>query len=74
MNRHTLIDLNLVELKDYPLMVNLDKCNGGCNVLSPKICVPKEIKDRNVRVFNMITKIKLNNAKTYFMQLQMQIQ
>ena len=37
-------------------MFNLNKCIGSCNVLSPKICVTKERKDINVKVFNMITK------------------
>ena len=35
-------------------MISLNKCAGSCNVLSPKICVPKETKDINLRVFNMI--------------------
>ena len=39
MVRPTLIDLNHVELKYYPFMISLYKCNGSCNVLSPKICV-----------------------------------
>ena len=55
MVRPTLIDLNPVELKYYPFMISLDKCNGSCNVLSPKKCVLKETKDVNVKVFNMIT-------------------
>ena len=54
MIRPTFIDLNPVELKYCPFMVNLDKCNGSINVLSPKICVPKEAKDINITVFNMI--------------------
>ena len=29
------------ELKCYPFMISLDKCTGSCNVLSPKIVVPK---------------------------------
>ena len=37
--RPTVTDLNPVELIYYPFMINLDKCNGTCNVLSPKICV-----------------------------------
>ena len=37
----TLIDFNSVELKYYQFMISLDKCNGSCNVLSPKICVTK---------------------------------
>ena len=55
MVRPTLIDINPVELKCYPLMISLNKCNGSCYVLSPKICVPKEIKNINVKAFNMIT-------------------
>ena len=55
MFRPTLIYLNPVELKYYPFMINLDKCNGNCNVLSQKICVTKETKDINIKVFHMIT-------------------
>ena len=62
MVRPTLIDLNPVELKYYPFMISLDKCNGSCIVLSPKICVPKKTKDINVKVFSMIT--NKNEAKT----------
>ena len=60
MIRPTLIDLNPVELKYHPFMTSLDQCNGSCNVLSPKICVPKETKYINVKASNMITiKMKL---------------
>ena len=38
----TLIDLNPVELKYFRFMMRLDKRNRSCNVLSPKICVPKK--------------------------------
>ena len=61
MVRPILIDLNSAELKYYPFMISLDKCSGSCNVLSPKICVPKETKDINVKAFNMIT--NKNEAK-----------
>ena len=36
-------------------MISLNKCTGSCNVLSPKMCVPKETKGINVKAFNMIT-------------------
>ena len=42
-------------------MVSLDKCAGSCKVLSPKLCVPKETKDINIKAFNMMT--KKNEAK-----------
>ena len=53
----TIIDLNPFELKYDPFIVGLDKCSRSCNVLSPKICVPKKTKktkDINVKVFNMM--------------------
>ena len=43
-------------------MISLDKCTRICNALSPKICVPKETKDINVKAFNTIT--NKNEAKT----------
>ena len=55
MFRPTLIDLNPIELKYYPFMISLHKCNGICNVLSPKMCVLKKTKNINVKVFYMIT-------------------
>ena len=61
MARPALIDMNLVELKDYSLMISIDKCTGSCNALSPKICIPKESKDVYVKAFNMIT-IKDNKS------------
>ena len=57
--RPTLIDLNPVELKDFPFMISLNKCIGSCNVLLPKIYVSKETKDINVNEFNTTTKMKL---------------
>ena len=41
--RPTLIDLNPVEFKYYPVMISLDKCSGSQNAadaLSTKIFVP----------------------------------
>ena len=45
-------------------MISLNKCTGNCNVVSPKICVPKETKDINVKIFNMITNKDKANAMT----------
>ena len=39
MVRSTLIDLNPVELKHYPVIIILDKCSGSFNVLFPKVIV-----------------------------------
>ena len=62
MVRPTIIELNPVELKNYPFIISLDKCTGSCNVLSPKICVPKETNNINVKAFNMTA--NKNEAKT----------
>ena len=62
MVRPTLIDLNPLELEYHPLMITLNKYIGKCNVFSPKICVPKETNDINIKGFNMIT--NRNEAKT----------
>lgn len=53
-------------------MINLGKFNARCNAvdgLSTKISAPSETRDSNVKVFNMITKIKWrkNIGKIYFM-------
>ena len=44
MVRPTSINMNPVELKYYSFMISLSNCTGLCNVLSPKICFPKETK------------------------------
>ena len=33
----TLIDIDLVELRNYPFMISLNKCNGSCNGFPRKI-------------------------------------
>ena len=55
MVRPTLINMNPVELKYYRFMITLNKFAGSCNVLSTKICFPKETRDINVKAFNVIT-------------------
>ena len=62
MVRPTLIGLSPVKLKYYLFIISLDKCNGSCNVLPPKICVLKKKQKTNVKPFNMIT--NKNKAKT----------
>ena len=37
MVRPTIFDMNPIELKYYSFMISLNKCTGGCNVLSTKI-------------------------------------
>ena len=64
MVRPILIDINPVELKNYPFMISLNKCSGSCNVLSAKTSVPKETKDIKIKAFNMISNKDEAKAKT----------
>ena len=64
MVRPTPIDMNPDELKYYSFMISLNKCTGSCNVLSAKICVPKETEVSYVKAFNMITNKDDANAMT----------
>ena len=48
MVRPTLFNLNPVEIKFYPFLISLDKWNGTCNVLLPKVCVPNRCVARNL--------------------------
>ena len=60
--RPFLIDLNIVELKHYPYIITLDKCNGSYKTLteiSDRICVANKTENVNLNVFNLITR-KMN--------------
>ena len=61
MVRLFVVNMNHVQFKYYSFMIILNKCTRGCNVLSPKICFPKETKDIYAKTFNMIT--NKNEAK-----------
>ena len=59
--RSALSDLNPFDFNCYSCMISLDRCNWSCNTaddLSTKKCLSSETKDVNVKVFNMITRIK----------------
>ena len=44
----------------YPHSIKINKCKGSCNTINnpyAKICVPDKIKNTNVKVFNLISRI-----------------
>ena len=55
MIRPTVFDLNSVELKYYPFMISLDKCNGSCKRFISWKMNSEKTKNINVKEFNMIT-------------------
>ena len=65
MIRPTLIDLNHLGLKYYPIMISIDTCTGSCNVLSPKNVFHKKHKT-NVNALNMITNKNEARAMTKY--------
>ena len=51
------MELNTYEPVLYPCSIKVNKCKGSCNTINgpyAKICVPDEIKNTNVKVFNLI--------------------
>ena len=67
--RPFLIDLNIVELKHYPYIITLCKCNGSYNTLtkiSDRICVANKTENVNLNVFNLITSKMNQKCKCKF--------
>ena len=58
--RPKIIDLNNNEPVFYPYSIKVNKCSGSCsNINDPyaKLCVPDIIKNINVKVFNLMSRI-----------------
>ena len=59
-SRPKIMDLNPNELVFFPYSIKINKCSGSCNnINSPftKLCVPDIIKNINVKVFNLMSRI-----------------
>ena len=55
--RTEIINLNTNEPMFYPDSIKINRCKGSCNANNDsyaKICVPDQIKNTNVKVFNLI--------------------
>ena len=56
--RTKIIDLNTNEPMFYPYSIKINRCKGSCNIINDpyaKICVPDQIKDTSVKVFNLMS-------------------
>ena len=52
-----IINLNTNEPMFYPYSIKINRCKGSCNTINnpyTKICVPDQIKNINVKVFNLL--------------------
>ena len=57
--RPEIINLNTNEPLFYPYSIRISMCKGSCNTINDphaKICVPDNIKNRNVKVFNLMSR------------------
>ena len=58
--RPKIIDVNNNEPVCYPSIIKVNKCSGSCrNTNDPyaKLCIPDTIKNINVKVFNVMSRI-----------------
>ena len=57
--RPEIININTNEPMFYPYSIKINKCKDSCNTINDpfaKICVPDEIKNTNVKVFNLLSR------------------
>ena len=57
--RTEITNLNTNEPMFYSYSIKINRCKGSCNTINDpyaKICVPDEIKDTNIKVFNLMPK------------------
>ena len=57
--RTEIINLNNNEAIFYPYSIKINRCKGSCNTINDsyaKICVPDQIKNTNVKVFNLLSR------------------
>ena len=58
-SRSKIINVNNNEPVFYPYSVKVNKCSGSCNNINEpyaKICVPDNVKNTNVKVFNLMSR------------------
>ena len=69
--RTEIININTDEPMLYPYSIKINRCKGSCNTTNDpyaKICVPDQIKNTNIKVFNLLSRtnetrhIKLHKA------------
>ena len=58
--RPKIIDANNNEPVFYPYSIKINKCSGSCNNINDsytKLCTPDIVKNINVKVFNLMSRI-----------------
>ena len=57
MSRPKIIETNPDEPVFFPYSIKINKCSGSCNNPFAKLCVPDIVKNVNVKVYNLMTRI-----------------
>ena len=58
--RPEIININSNEPFFYPYSIKVNKCSGSCNIINDpysKLCIFDVVKNMNVKVFNLMSKI-----------------
>ena len=58
--RPKITDVNSNEPMFYPYSIKVNKCSGSCNNINypyAKLCVPDIIKNINMKIFNLMSRI-----------------
>ena len=68
MARPKKIDVNKNEIVFYPLSIKVNKCSGNCNNINDpmlKLCVPSIVRNMNIKVFSMLSRINETRKITW---------
>ena len=64
--RPEIVDININNPIFYPFSIKINKCSGNCNDINDpygRVCDPDAVKNLNVRVFNLMSRINETRHK-----------
>ena len=64
--RTQIVNVNNEEPLFFPFSIKTSKCSGSCNNINnpyAKLCVPEVVKNLNVKVFNLMSRINKTRHK-----------
>ena len=64
--RTQIVNVNNEEPLFFPFSIKASKCSGSCNNINnpyAKLCVPEVVKNLNVKVFNLMSRINKTRHK-----------
>ena len=68
--RPVTMNINCNEPSLYPYSILVDKCSGSCNNINDryaKLCVPDVLKNMNIKIFNLMSRINEAQRMKYRM-------